>query len=81
MLILRSSDSKGNYVNQSGERIRKTGMLRIRAMEHLRCLFTTLSKRGHMREQTCLNDTMRKKLVETLLHMMRTYQFCSISHQ
>ena len=81
MMILRSSDSKGTYVNQSGERIRKTGILRIRAMEHLRVMFTTLSKRGPLNEQTCLNDTMRKKLIETLLYMMRTYQFCSISHQ
>ena len=28
-----------------------------------------------------LNDTLRKKVIETMLYMMRTYQFCSISHQ
>ena len=31
--------------------------------------------------RTHLNDTLRKKMVETMLYMMRTYQFCSISHQ
>ena len=31
--------------------------------------------------RTHLNDTLRKKMIETMLYMMRTYQFCSISHQ
>lgn len=55
-------------------------MLRIRAMEHLRALFTVLSKRGPIREATILTDAMRKKVIETMLFMMRTYPFCSISH-
>lgn len=56
-------------------------MLRIRAMEQLRALFTVLSKRGPINQQACLGEMLRKKLIETMLYMMRTFQFCSISHQ
>ena len=34
-----------------------------------------------MREAKILTDSLRKKLIETMLYMMRTYPFCSISHQ
>ena len=40
-----------------------------------------LSKRGSIREQPCLGTTLRKKIIETMLYMMRAFQFCSISHQ
>lgn len=60
-------------MNQSGRQIRKTGILRIRAMEQLRALFTVLIKRGSIREQNCLSESLRKKIIETMLYMMRTY--------
>ena len=56
-------------------------MLRIRAIEQIRTIFTVLSKRGPMQMRAALNDTLRKKMIETMIYMMRTYQFCSISHQ
>ena len=31
--------------------------------------------------QAVLKDTLRKKVIETMLFMMRKFQFCSISHQ
>lgn len=80
ILILRGGDAS-TYVNQSTHPVRKTGMNRIRAMEQLRILFTVLSKRGPMQMRAALNDTLRKKMIETMLYMMRTFQFCSISHQ
>lgn len=55
-------------------------MLRIRAIEHLRALLTILSKQGSMRNSKYLGDALRKKIIETMLYMMRTFQFCSISH-
>lgn len=45
MMLLRGGDA-GTYMNQSGKEIRKTGMLRIRAIEQLRTIFTVLAKRG-----------------------------------
>ena len=80
MLILRGGDQV-TYTNQSTRTVRKTGMLRIRAMEQLRTVFTVLSKRGPMQMRAALNDTLRKKMIETMLYMIRTFQFCSISHQ
>ena len=80
VVILRAGGDE-IYTNQSGTQIRKTGILRIRAMEQLRALFTVLIKRGPIREQGCLSESLRKKIIETMLYMMRTYQFCSISHQ
>ena len=82
LIIMRSSDSGSVYRNQSGREVRKTGMLRIRAVEHLRAILTVLSKRpGSMRDSKVLGDALRKKIIETMLYMMRTFQFCSISHQ
>lgn len=60
-------------MNQSLRVIRKTGMLRIRAIEHLRAILTVLSKRGSMRESNVLGDSLRKKIIETMLFMMRTF--------
>ena len=81
LMILRGGDSSPTYTNQSGRRVPKTGMLRIRAIEQLRALCNVLSKRGPIPETGILGDALRKKIIETLLYMMRTFQFCSISHQ
>ena len=34
-----------------------------------------------MQMRAALNNTLRKKMIETMLYMIRTFQFCSISHQ
>ena len=83
LMILRCDDqSQGDtYRNQSQRVVRKTGMLRIRAIEQLRAILTVVQKRGSMRESDVLSDALRKKIIETMLFMMRTFQFCSISHQ
>ena len=81
MLILRAGGATNMYVNQTGRSIPKAGMLRIRAMEQLRSLFQVLAKRGAIRESNVLSAVLRKKVIETMLYMMRTFQFCSISHQ
>ena len=56
-------------------------MLRIRAMEQLRALVNVLAKRGPLREQSFCNNILRKKIIETVLYMTRTFPNCSISHQ
>lgn len=48
-------------------------MLRIRAMEQLRALFTLISKRDQIGDQTVVGNTLRKKVIETMIYMMRTY--------
>jgi len=56
-------------------------MLRIRAMEQLRALVNVVARRGPLREQACINEILRKKIIETVLYMTRTFEFCSIMHQ
>ena len=82
LMVIRSGDSN-LYTNQSGREIRKIGILRIRAVEHLRAILTALSKRGiPIRQQSdVLNETMRKRIIEAMIFLMRNFQFCSISHQ
>ena len=82
LMIIRSGESNV-YTNQSGKEIRKIGILRIRAVEHLRSILTALSKRGiPIRQQSdILNETMRKRIIEAMIFLMRNFQFCSISHQ
>ena len=70
---MRSGDKGTPYRNQSGREVRKTGMLRIRAIEHLRAMLTVLSKRGSMKGSQVLGDALRKKIIETMLFMMRTF--------
>ncbi len=79
-MVLRGGNTNTSYVNQSGREIPKTGILRIRAIEQLRILITVFSKRGTLNLDTCLNPLLRKKIIETILYMTRTFQFCSISH-
>lgn len=81
LLILRGADQHGSYRNQSDTVVRKSGMRRIRAMEQLRALIQVLFRRGQGAKQQHLNQVLRKKIIETMLYMTRTFQFCSISHQ
>ena len=48
-------------------------MLRIRAIEQLHKIFQVLDKRGPMQMRAALNDTLRKKMIETMLYMIRTF--------
>jgi len=51
-------------------------------MEQLRAIFTTAAKMSvSLRDLDCLKNLPRRKLIETFLYMIRTYPFCSISHQ
>ena len=48
-------------------------MLRIRAIEQLRAILTVLSKNGVVNMSDLLGDALRKKIIETMLFMMRTF--------
>jgi len=48
-------------------------MLRIRAIEQLRVIFTVLQRRGASYMKDVMSDAMRKKVIETMFFMMRTY--------
>lgn len=86
LLILKQADPPQDegvpvYVNQSNQRLRKVGIHRIRAIEQLKTLFTALGKRGSIKDSPILGEILRRKVIETMLYMIRTYPFCSMSHQ
>mgnify|MGYP006889515119 CR=1 FL=1 len=82
LIILRAGATDvATARNQSGKPYRRVGMLRIRAIEQMRTLFAVLSKQGYVKDPTRLSVALRKKVIETMLFMLRAFEFCSISHQ
>jgi hypothetical protein len=75
---LSASDA---YVNQTGKQNVKIGIHRVRAIEQLRTLFVALGRQGSIKESPLLSELMRRKVIETMLFMIKTFPFCSISHQ
>lgn len=69
------------YVNQTGQAVLKIGVHRIRAIEQLKTLFVALSKRGSIKESPLMSELLRRKVIETMLYMIKTFPFCSVSHQ
>ena len=61
--------------------MRKVGIQRIRAIEQLKTLFTALGKRGSIKDSPILGEILRRKVIETMLFMIKTFPFCSMSHQ
>jgi hypothetical protein len=59
----------------------KIGIHRVRAIEQLRTLFVALGRQGSIKDSPLLSELMRRKVIETMLYMIKTFPFCSISHQ
>ena len=53
----------------------------MRAIEQLKTLLSVLGKRGSIKESPILGEILRRKIIETMLYMIRTYPFCCLSHQ
>ena len=53
-------------------------MHRIRAMEQLKTLFVTLRKMKDGKQ--LVSVLLKSKVIDTMLHMIKTYPFASISH-
>lgn len=68
-------------VNTTGQSYIKIGIHRVRAIEQLRTLFVALGKRGSLKESPLLSELLRRKVIETMLFMIKTFPFCSVSHQ
>lgn len=81
MLRQQNFDGQSHYTNQSGHQIPKIGLRRIRAMELLKTLMSALSKNFNLKNNEKLSEVIRRKILETMLWMIKTYQFCSTSNQ
>lgn len=50
-------------------------------MEQLRTMFVALGKIKSIKTNPLLSENLRRKVIETMLYMINTFPFCSISHQ
>ena len=50
-------------------------------MEQLKTMFGALGKKGNIQDSSLLSELLRRKVIETMLYMIKAYPFCSISHQ
>ena len=61
--------------------IKKVGLARIRAIEQLKILFSALAAQGNIKDSEVLGDVLRRRVIDSVLSMIRSFPFCSISHQ
>ena len=50
-------------------------------MELMKTLLSVLSKIADLKNDKILSSLLRKKVIDTMLHVLRTYPFCSVAHQ
>lgn len=83
LMILRSADDPevNPYINQVGLKLRKIGAHRLRAMELLHHLMSTMAKAFDIKDSKNLSVLLRRKLIDTMLYMIVTFPFCSLSNQ
>ena len=61
--------------------IPKFGIHRIRAIEQLRLVILSVSKTVGLKTSGFITVILRRKIIETILYLLKTYTFCSTSHQ
>jgi hypothetical protein len=66
------------YLNQSHRFVEKIGFTRVRAMELLRILLSTLDKIKQGPQM--LSKLLRTKIRDTMMYMLLRYPFCGISN-
>ncbi len=81
VLLLRQQHDFAAYTNQAAKPTPRIGVTRIRAIELLRTLLVALGKTADVKDAKSLSPLLRKKVIEAMLFMLRTFPFCSISHQ
>lgn len=67
------------YTNQTDKSVKKIGYTRLRAIELLKTIFAAVSKMGAMGKQL-VSPLLRSKIIDAMLHMIKHYPFCSLSH-
>lgn len=82
MTLHQQQPGDNTYTNQTEKTIAKVGMHRIRAMELLKTLFVSL---GRMKDGKSIKQLvsvlLKQKVIDSMLYMIKTFPFCSISHQ
>jgi hypothetical protein len=84
IIVLRANDvdePDSHYENQAVGTTRKLGIHRIRAIEQIKALLAAINRVYGLKESGLITETVRRKIIETVLYLIKTYHFCSISHQ
>jgi hypothetical protein len=81
VILLRQQYDFATYTNQSSKPTPRIGVTRIRSMELLKTLLTALGKTADVKDSKNLSALLRKKIIDSMLFMLKTFPFCSISHQ
>ena len=79
MILMAQNSGEGFYTNQTMTPVRKIGPARLRAMELLKTLFVTVAKMKDGKD--LVTPLLRVRVIDTLLHMIKAYPFCCVSHQ
>jgi len=79
IVLMQQHPGEEAYVNQTQKTVKKVGYTRFRAIELLKILFVTVQKMGVLGKEI-VSSLLRAKVIDSMLHMIRTYTFCSLSH-
>jgi len=79
IVLMQQHPGEETYVNQTQLVVQKVGYTRFRAIELLKILFVTVQKMGALGKEI-VSSLLRAKVIDSMLHMIRTYTFCSLSH-
>ena len=79
IVLLQQHPDEASYLNTTHTEVRKGGYTRLRAMELLKSLFLVVSKMGQKGKEL-VTPLLRSKIIDAMLHMIKTYPFCSLSH-
>lgn len=79
IVLMQQHPDESSYVNTTHTEVKKVGYTRLRAMELLKSLFLVVSKMGQKGKEL-VTPLLRSKIIDAMLHMIRTYPFCSLSH-
>lgn len=79
MVLYQRNPSDAEYANQTEKQIQKIGLTRLRAIELLKTLFVAVQKMGRDGKEI-VSALLRSKVIDSMLYMIKTYPFCSLSH-
>lgn len=86
-MILRSTDAHIGESpaviihNQAGSTFKKFGAKRMRALELLKQIITTLSKEGDVSLSSFISKILKSQIINTLLSVIEDYEFANVANQ
>jgi hypothetical protein len=79
LLLKQNPIGDNTYVNQTQKQTQKIGIHRIRAIELLKMLFSTLTKIKDGKKM--ISSLLKTKVINTMLYVIKNFPFCNIASQ